>query len=89
MLGEDVSINPLDVLRWPGVSEVEEVDLDATAKLVLNFLDNALDQFLDGRRREGDKLKVDGKLDYDGSVAGRQELIESVVPAEYRSRLAQ
>jgi len=38
---------------------------------------------------EGDKLKVDGKLDYDGSVAGRQELIESVVPAEYRSRLAQ
>jgi hypothetical protein len=32
---------------------------------------------------------VDGKLDYDGSVAGRQELIESVVPAEYRSRLAQ
>ena len=58
MLGEDVSINPLDILRWPGVSEVEEVDLDATAKLVLNFLDNALDQFLDGRRREGDKLKV-------------------------------
>jgi uncharacterized protein (TIGR00255 family) len=25
MLGEDVSIDPLDVLRWPGVTEVEEV----------------------------------------------------------------
>ena len=58
MLGEDVSINPLDVLRWPGVTEVEEIDLDATAKLVLNSLDDALDQFLDGRKREGDKLKV-------------------------------
>jgi hypothetical protein len=38
---------------------------------------------------EGDKLKADGKLEYDGTAAGRQELIESVVPAEYRSRLAQ
>lgn len=58
MLGEDVSINPLDVLRWPGVTDVEEIDLDATAKLVLNSLDDALDQFLDGRKREGDKLKA-------------------------------
>jgi hypothetical protein len=38
---------------------------------------------------EGDMLKVAGKLDYDGSAAARKELIESVVPAEYRSRLAQ
>ena len=58
MLGEKLDINPLDVLRWPGVTEVEEVDVDATAKLVLNSLDDALDQFLDGRLREGDKLKA-------------------------------
>ena len=58
LLGEDVAINPLDVLRWPGVTEVEEVDLDTTTKLMLNSLDDALDQFLDGRRREGDKLKI-------------------------------
>ena len=58
LLGGDAAINPLDVLRWPGVTEAEEVDLDATAKLVLNTLDDALDQFLDGRRREGDKLKI-------------------------------
>jgi hypothetical protein len=38
---------------------------------------------------EGDMLKVAGKLDYDDSAAARKELIESVVPAEYRSRLAQ
>ena len=58
LLGEDVAINPLDVLRWPGVTEAEEIDLDATTKLMLNSLDDALDQFLDGRRREGDKLKI-------------------------------
>ncbi|MBX9608753.1 MAG: YicC family protein [Gammaproteobacteria bacterium] len=57
LLGDDIAINPLDVLRWPGVTEVEEVDLDATTRLVLNGLDDALDQFLDGRKREGDKLK--------------------------------
>ena len=38
---------------------------------------------------EGDKLKADGKWVFDGTPAERQELIESVVPAEYRSRLAQ
>lgn len=38
---------------------------------------------------EGDKLKADGKLEYDGTAAKRQELIDSVVPAEYRSCLAQ
>ena len=58
LLGQDVAINALDILRWPGVTEAEEIDLDATAKLVLNTLDDALDQFLDGRRREGDKLKI-------------------------------
>jgi uncharacterized protein (TIGR00255 family) len=51
-------LNPLDVLRWPGVTDVAEIDLDAAAARVLDALDDALDQFLDGRRREGDKLKA-------------------------------
>ena len=38
---------------------------------------------------EGDELKVTGKIESDGTPAERQALIDSVVPAEYRSRLAQ
>ena len=58
MIGDDVPINPLDVLRWPGVTEVEELDLDAAGKAVLGVFDDALNEFLDTRRREGDKLKA-------------------------------
>ena len=58
MIGDDVPINPLDVLRWPGVTEVEELDLDAAGKAVLGVFNDALNEFLDTRRREGDKLKT-------------------------------
>ena len=79
LLGNDVTLNPLDVLRWPGVTEGEEVDLDMTAKLVLNTLDDALDQFLDGRRREGDKLKA-MMLSRLGGVRDQLVLLETRVP---------
>ncbi len=38
---------------------------------------------------EGDELKSGGKVETDGAPAERQALIESLVPLEYRSRLAQ
>jgi hypothetical protein len=38
---------------------------------------------------EGDELKSGGKVETDGAPAERQVLIESLVPLEYRSRLAQ
>ena len=38
---------------------------------------------------EGDELKSGGKVETDGAPAERQVLIESLVPSEYRSRLAQ
>jgi hypothetical protein len=51
----------------------------------------ASDSVLFARRftLEGDALKANGKVDFDGTPAERQALIESVVPLEYRSRLAQ
>jgi len=58
LLGGDTRIDPLEVLRWPGVTEVAAIDLDATAQTMLDALDDTLDQFLDGRRREGEKLKA-------------------------------
>lgn len=38
---------------------------------------------------EGDTLKANGVLEYDGSPADRRALVESVVPPQYRPRLAQ
>jgi len=56
-IGSETPINAMDVLRWPGVTEVPEVDLDAVNRVVLGKLNDALDEFLDTRQREGGKLK--------------------------------
>lgn len=56
-LGErSLEVNALDVLRWPGVTASEEIDLDAAGKQLLAGLDAALAEFLNMRQREGEKL---------------------------------
>lgn len=52
---------PLDmfeVLRWPGVMQQEEVDLEPLYEAVMALLDEALDEMVENRHREGDKLKT-------------------------------
>ena len=56
LAGESLPINPLEVLRWPGVTAAAAQDLDGARKAVLEHLDDALDAFLAGRLREGEKL---------------------------------
>lgn len=51
-------INPVDILRWPGVMAAEEQDLDAISSELLNALDVALDSFIASRETEGAALKT-------------------------------
>lgn len=51
-------INPVDILRWPGVMAPEEQDLDVIASELLSALDQTLDAFIDAREREGAALKA-------------------------------
>ena len=51
-------LNPMDVLRWPGVIERESPDLEALAKQLIALLDGTLDILLEARQREGDKLQA-------------------------------
>lgn len=50
-------LNPLDVLRWPRVLETPEVDFDELSQALLGQLEQALDQLVDTREREGRALK--------------------------------
>jgi len=45
-----------DLVRWPGVLEVEERDMTPVQSQATELLDEALDQFEEGRRREGERL---------------------------------
>jgi uncharacterized protein (TIGR00255 family) len=51
-------LNPLDVLRWPGVMESREIDFDALASSALLQLDRALAELLETREREGEKMQA-------------------------------
>ncbi len=51
-------INPVDILRWPGVMAAKEQDLDAIAADILAALDGALDDFIVARETEGQALKA-------------------------------
>ncbi|EEX50955.1 YicC/YloC family endoribonuclease [Pasteurella dagmatis] len=50
-------INLTDVLRYPGVVEVPEQDLDVISQALLNAFDSLLDDFIAMRAREGEKLQ--------------------------------
>ena len=54
MQSDEGEINPVDILRWPGVMAAKEQDLDA----ILAALDGALDDFIVARETEGQALKA-------------------------------
>ena len=51
-------LNPLDVLRWPGVMAAPEQDMDELNTRLLAGFDEVLGLFIESRQSEGDKLKV-------------------------------
>ncbi len=58
MQADEGAINPLDILRWPGVMSAPEQDLDAINAELLAALDIALDSFIEARESEGTALKT-------------------------------
>ncbi|CCG85439.1 YicC/YloC family endoribonuclease [Erwinia piriflorinigrans] len=58
MQSDEGEINPVDILRWPGVMSAEEQDLDAISAQLLTALDAAIDDFISARESEGTALKA-------------------------------
>ena len=65
MQADEGAINPLDILRWPGVMSAPEQDLDAINAELLVALNGALDDFIEARESEGTALKtlIETRLD--------------------------
>jgi len=51
-----VPLNPLDILRWPGVVREEVLDTEPLVSAALELLELALDDLLASREREGGKI---------------------------------
>lgn len=58
-------INPVEVLRWPGVIAAEETDMDSMQTEVLASFDATLKEFKQARASEGDNMKdmIEQRLD--------------------------
>ena len=58
MTGELSRINPFQVMQWPGVMETPEQNMDEINKALLGAFDEAIDEFIEARGREGDNMKA-------------------------------
>ena len=50
------AVSSLDILRWPGVIKTPELDSTELTTALFELLDVTLDELLEGRAREGEKL---------------------------------
>ncbi len=50
------AVSSLDILRWPGVMQTPELDSVELASALFELLDVTLNDMLEGREREGEKL---------------------------------
>lgn len=56
--GSTTGVNPVDILRWPGVMAAEEADMDSIQGDILKEFDLTLKDFIAARATEGANLKV-------------------------------
>lgn len=49
-------ISPLEIMRWPGILKDQDVKSQSLHKAAIQTFSETVDQLLEGRQREGDKL---------------------------------
>ena len=55
MIGDAQPLSSLEILRWPGVVGQAEADFGPLQKLALELFDTTLEDYIDTRKREGEK----------------------------------
>ena len=95
LLPNPAPVNPVDILRWPGVVQAPSPDPERIERIVLDALDRALSDLAGMREREG--ARIDAMIrerldDLEVEVRRVRELLPIVVQAfgdRMRARLAE
>lgn len=58
LVGGGAEPSPIELLRWPGVLQQQDPDLDQVTAAALELLEHAIDTLLATREREGERLAV-------------------------------
>jgi uncharacterized protein (TIGR00255 family) len=74
------AVNPVDILRWPGVLARTALDIAAVGEVLLQMVDGTLDAVLETRRREGEKTHA---MITERCVQAREQVgrVRTVMPA--------
>ncbi|KGJ97631.1 YicC/YloC family endoribonuclease [Colwellia psychrerythraea] len=72
-------VNPIEVMRWPGVMEAPETDMSAIQAELLAGFDQALKDFIEARASEGENLKamIEQRLD---AIATEADKVQTHMP---------
>ena len=72
-------LNPLDVLRWPGVIAAQEQDMDELNTILLAGFDEVLALFIESRQSEGEKLAtvIEQRLE---AIQGESAKVRTLMP---------
>lgn len=55
-LTDPAQLNPIDILRWPAVIQIAQIDTEELAKAATDLFEKALTELINNRLREGDEL---------------------------------
>jgi uncharacterized protein (TIGR00255 family) len=72
-------VNPLEVMRWPGVMEAAEEDMSVIQAQLLEGFDIALKDFINARASEGENLKamIEQRLD---AISLESDKVQAFMP---------
>jgi uncharacterized protein (TIGR00255 family) len=89
LLDAPAPINPIELLRWPGVLEVQGPDLAAAQEIALSVLAEALAELVDTRQREGAKIReiLERRCDAIDSIVAQVRVRMPGVLTRLRERL--
>lgn len=72
-------LNPVEIMRWPGVMEAEETDMSTIQTEILAGFDQALTDFIAARASEGENMKVLIEQRLDG-ITAEAEKVKAFMP---------
>jgi uncharacterized protein (TIGR00255 family) len=89
LLEEPSILRPMDLLRWPGVVEEIEADLESVGGAALTLLDEALKELVVTREREGGQLKtiVEQRCNGIAEIVGQVRAHLPAIKLQLRERL--
>jgi len=72
-------LNPVEIMRWPGVMEAEEADMSIIQTEILAGFDQALTDFIAARASEGSNMKalIDQRLD---AITAEADKVKAFMP---------